>query len=258
MAWQGLRRWATAPNVSMKCDSVRALLGTGALAVPVGSGRSMGGWAFSFFVSVPLTDESDLGDCPMKSLATACLAVLLVVAAACGCRGEPASDQHRVPLEHTLVGRLLLPTGSGSRGVEVLLRTAPSGSEPRTVWVLFDEQGLFPHTFRETLTSVTLTAGSEVYRVDAGEPSGEVRVAMFFGPPPVGPEGEPVSLGSRQFPPVDLDSDVEWLLPHEAQGVYFLVERPAGSGRGTEWRSGQQRLFGPFTSAELPTELIME
>ncbi len=135
-------------------------------------------------------------------------------------------------------------------------------------------------------------AGSEVYRVDArdlpevnqagqidlrvidlrdrlmthrmrvraadGRPPGEVRVAMFFGPPPVGPEGEPVSLGSRQFPPVALDSDVEWLLPHELQGVHFLVERPAGSGRGTEWRSGQQRLFGPFTSAELPTELIME
>jgi len=191
-----------------------------------------------------------------------------------------------------LVGQLLLPTGSGSRGVEVLVRTAPGGGEPRTTWVLFDERGLFSHTFRETLISVTVMAGSEVYRVDArdlpevnqagqidlrvidlrdrlmthrmrvraadGRPPGEVRVAMFFGPPPVGPEGEPVSLGSRQFPPVALDSDVEWLLPHELQGVHFLVERPAGSGRGTEWRSGQQRLFGPFTSAELPTELIME
>lgn len=228
----------------------------------------------------------------MKSLATARFAVLLVFAAACGCRGEPPSDQHSVPVEHALVGHLLLPTGSGSRGVEVLVRTAPSGSEPRTTWVLFDEQGLFSHTFRETLTSISVTAGSEVYRVDAGDlpevnqagqidvgeidlrdrlmkhrlmvraadgkPSGDVRVAMFFGPPPVGPVGEPVSLGSRQFPPVALGSEMEWLLPHEARGVYFLVERPSGSGRGTEWRSGRQRLFGPFTSPELPAELIME
>lgn len=229
---------------------------------------------------------------PVKLLATARLALLLVFAAAWGCRGEPAGDQHRVPLRHTVVGRLLLPPGSGNRGVEVLVKTTPSGSEPRVAWVLFDERGRFSHTFREKLTSVTVTAGSEVYRVDAGDlpdvdragridlgaidlrdrlmshrmmvraavgrPPGEVRVAMFCGPPPVGPQGEPVSLGSRQFPPVALDSAVEWLLPHEAERVYFLVERPAGPGRGVEWRSGQQRLFGPFTSANLPTELFME
>lgn len=228
----------------------------------------------------------------MKSLATARLAALVVFAAACGCRGEQASDQQRVPLEHALVGQLLLPPGSGSRGVEVLVRTAPGGSEPRTTWVLFDEQGLLFHTFREPLTSVTVKAGSEVYRVEAGElpevnpagqidmgvidlrdrlvrhrlmvraadgkPPGEVRVAMFSGPPPVGPFGERVSLGSRQFPPITLDSEMEWLVPQTAQGVYFLAERPAGSGRGLEWRSGQQSLFGPFTSAELPTELMVE
>lgn len=174
----------------------------------------------------------------------------------------------------------------------MLVRTAPSGGEPRTVWVLFDEQGRFSQTVVEPLTSVTVTAGSEVHRVDAadlpeadqagqidlgvidlrdrvtrhrmmlraasGRPPGDVRVGMFSGPPPVGPQGEPVSLGSRQFPPVALGSDVEWLVPHNAQGVHFLVERPVGSGRGTEWRSGPQRLFGPFTSAELPTELVIE
>jgi hypothetical protein len=135
-------------------------------------------------------------------------------------------------------------------------------------------------------------AGSEVYRVDAGDlsevnpagqinlgmidlrdrlmrhrlmvrvadgkPPGEVRVAMFSGPPPVGPFGERVSLGSRQFPPVALGSEMEWLVPQSAQEIYFLAERPAGSGRGLEWRSGQQSLFGPFTSAELPTELMVE
>jgi len=83
-------------------------------------------------------------------------------------------------------------------------------------------------------------------------------VAMCFGPPPVGPSGERIALGSRQFPPVALGSEVEWLLPHEAKSIYFLVERPIGSGRGREWRSGHQRLFGPFTSATLPIELIMD
>lgn len=227
----------------------------------------------------------------MKPLATARLALLVVLAAACGLRGEPARAQFRVPIEHTLVGRLLLPPGSGSRGVEILARTEAGGSEPRTTWVLFDEQGFFSQTLRDTLTSVTVTAGGEVHRVDAGDlpdadqgrridlgvidlrdrlmshhltvraadgKPGEVRVGMFSGPPPVGPWGEPVSLGSRQFPPIALGSDVEWLLPHRAQGVHFLVERPAGPDRGTEWRSGEQRLFGPFTSAGLPAELILE
>lgn len=230
----------------------------------------------------------------MTSLATARLVVVLLLSSVCGCRGVPAGDQHSAPLEHTLVGQLLLPSGSGSRGVEVLLRAAPRGGEPRTEWVLFDEQGHFSHAFRETFTSLSVMAGlgREVYRVDAGDrpqvdrsgqidvglidlrdrlmthrlmlraadgrPSGDVRVAMFFGPPPVGPQGEPVSLGSRQFPPVALGSEMAWLLPHEARDVYFLVERPEGSGRGRDWRSGPQHLFGPFTSAALPAELVVE
>jgi hypothetical protein len=51
---------------------------------------------------------------------------------------------------------------------------------------------------------------------------------------------------------------VEWLLPPEAQSIYFLLERPVGSGPATEWRSGRQRLFGPFVSSELPDELSMD
>ena len=95
-------------------------------------------------------------------------------------------------------------------------------------------------------------------RAAKGKPAGDVRVAMWFGPPPVGPRGEPVSLGSRQFPPVTLGSQVEWLLSHDAHSIYFLVERPSGLGRGSKWRSGHQQLFGPFTSAEIPAELIMD
>jgi hypothetical protein len=228
----------------------------------------------------------------MKSLATALIAVFLVSAAACARSGGPEGDQHATTLESTLVGQVLLPSGVGSRGVEVKVMITATGSEPRKVWVLFDEQGRFAHTFRGSLTSVKVTAGAEVHRIDTedlpevnqagqidvgvidlrdrltkhrllvraadGKPPGDVRVGMWFGPPPVGPRGEPVSLGSRQFPPVALGSELEWLLPHEAHSIYFLVERPSGSSRGTGWRSGHQRLFGPFTSAEIPAELIMD
>jgi hypothetical protein len=222
------------------------------------------------------------------------VAVLLVFVASGACRREPSSDKHTALSERTLVGQLLLPSGAGSRGIQVLVNVGASGSEPRVVWVLFDEQGHFSHTFRGSLTSVRVTAGigHRAYRIDAGDllkvnqagqidvgvidlrdrlkrhrltlragdgkPPGDVRVAVCFGPPPVGPGGGRVELGSKQFPEVALGSELERLLPHEADAIYFLVERPAGSGRGREWRSGVQRLFGPFNSAELPDELIMD
>jgi len=50
---------------------------------------------------------------------------------------------------------------------------------------------------------------------------------------------------------------MEWLLPPNAQSLYFLVERPVGSAHEPEWRGGYQQLFGPFSSAALPTELMM-
>ena len=216
----------------------------------------------------------------MKSLTAVLFAVLLGFA-------------HAAPSERVLVGQLLLPSGIGSRGVQILVTTAATGSEPPVVWLLFDEQGRFAHTFRRSVTSVKVTAGvgAEVHRIDTeelpevdqagqidlgvidlrnrltkhrltvresdGEPSGVVRVAMWFGLPPVGPEGEPVSLGSRQFPPFTLGSESEWLLPNKGRSIYFLVERPLGPGRGRKWRSGHQQLFGPFTSADVPTELIL-
>jgi hypothetical protein len=51
---------------------------------------------------------------------------------------------------------------------------------------------------------------------------------------------------------------MEWLLPLKAQSLYFLVERPVGPALEPEWRGGYQRLFGPFSSADLPTELTMD
>ena len=227
----------------------------------------------------------------MTSMAAVLLGVPLLLSAACAGSGETTIDPHAAAPEPTLVGQLLLPSGLGSRGVEILVRIAAPGSEPHVEWVLFDEQGHFAHSFGGNVTSVTVTAGDEVLRVDRvdlpklnkagqvdlgimdlrdrltdrrvlvraadGRPGGDVRVGMWFGPPPVGPQGEPVSLGSRQFPPVALGSEVAWLLPHEAHSIYFLVERPLGSGRGTEWRSGPQQLFGPFALAEFPAELVM-
>lgn len=48
------------------------------------------------------------------------------------------------------------------------------------------------------------------------------------------------------------------LLPRDADAICFLVERPAGPERGAAWCSGHQRLFGPFTSADLPAEMVMD
>jgi len=230
----------------------------------------------------------------MTSLGPILFVALLVSAHACVRDAEPAIDEQAAPSERTLVGQVLLPSGVGSRGVEVLLTVTAADGEPRKVWLVFDEQGRFAHTLDGSLTGVKVTAGgrAEVYRLDTeelpqvdqagqidlgvidlreqltrhrmtlrtadGKPQGVVRVAMWFGPPHVGPYGEPVSLGSRQFPPVALGSEVEWLLSNEAHSIYFLVERPSGPGRGRAWRSGHQQLFGPFTSADIPAELILD
>ena len=230
----------------------------------------------------------------MRLFAVAIFAVITAVASTSVRHGEPASYQDAVAFEHALVGQLLLPRGSGSRGVEVVATVTDAGSEPRDKWILFDEEGRFSGTFRGRLTRITVSTGlrAELHRIETedlpeinqagqvdvgvidlrdrlirhrlilrvaeGASQGDVRVAMCFGLPPVGPSGEPVALGSRQFPPVALGNEVEWLLPLEAQALYFLVERPVGSTLGGEWRSGHQRLFGPFTSANLPTELTMD
>lgn len=195
------------------------------------------------------------------------------------------------PRETTLVGRILLPPGEGSRGVELVVTLSGPGSAVGERWLLFDEDGGFSHTLDGELDAVRVSTGirHELHRIDAppadargridvgtidlrdrlmrhrmtlraadGAAPGKVRVAMCFGPPPVGPGGERVSLGSRQFPPIDLGGEVEWLLPHDAREVNFLVERPLGSGDEGPWQSGHQRLFGPFTSATLPGELLMD
>ncbi|MFT5232695.1 MAG: hypothetical protein ACI9UK_001241 [Candidatus Krumholzibacteriia bacterium] len=230
----------------------------------------------------------------MKLNTATLFTVLLVLVAACTHGGEPAKDQPAASPEPIMVGQILLPNGSGSRGVEVRIEVMRADSGVQTIWVLFDEQGRFSHTIRGNLTSLRVVAGlgAEVHRIgtkdlpdinQAGQidlgvidlrdrlsrhrmmvraadrrSQGEVRVAAWFGLPPVGPEGEPVSLGSRQFPSIAIGSEIEWLLSHDAHSIYFLVERPSDLSTETRWRSGRQQLFGPFNSAEIPIELILD
>ena len=230
----------------------------------------------------------------MRLITVVIFAMFTAIATSGVCHGEPERNQGAVASERKLVGQLLLPTGSGSRGVEVVVTTTEAGSEPRDKWILFDEEGRFSGTFRGSLSRIRVSTGlrAELHRIETedlpeinqagqidvgvidlrdrltrhrmflrvaeGASHGDVRVALCFGPPPVGPRGEPLSLGSRQFPPVVLGSEVEWLLPLKAQSIYFLVERPVGSAPRWEWRGGHQRLFGPFNSTNLPTELFMD
>ncbi len=230
----------------------------------------------------------------MRLIPVVILAFFTAIATTSVCQGEPENHQGALASELELVGQLLLPTGSGSRGVEVVATTTDAGSESRDKWILFDDAGRFSGTFRGSLSRIIVSTGlwAELHRIEAedlpeinqagqidvgvidlrdrltrhrlflrvaeGALQGDVRVALCFGLPPVGPSGESVSLGSRQFPAVALGSEVEWLLPLKVQSIYFLVERPVGSGPRREWRGGHQRLFGPFNSTNLPTELFMD
>lgn len=230
----------------------------------------------------------------MKLVPVVILGVFAAIVTACVCHGEQESHQSVLASEFELVGQLLLPAGSGSRGVEVVATVTDARSESRDKWILFDDDGRFSGTFQGSLSSIVVSTGlrAELHRIAAedlpeinqagqidvgeidlrdrltrhrlflrvadGATNGDVRVALCFGLPPVGPRGEPVSLGSRQFPPIALGSEVEWLLPLKVKSVYFLVERPVGTGPRKEWRGGHQKLFGPFNWTNLPTELIMD
>ena len=222
----------------------------------------------------------------MKFTAAILFAVLVSLAVACARSAETTHEPHAAPLKSSLVGQLLLPGVGGSRGVEILAQYLDTGGKPQPAWVRFDQQGRFAHTFTGRVTEVRVTAGADVHRIDAqhlpapdrsgridlgvvdlrdrlqehrmrlrpadGAEQGDARIGLWIDPPPVGPQGEPVSLGSAQFPELQLGSEVDWLLPPETHSVYFLVERPSDSRRGRDWRSGRQQLFGPFTTAQFP------
>lgn len=85
-----------------------------------------------------------------------------------------------------------------------------------------------------------------------------VRIGMWNQPPPTGPFGGSVSLGSAQFPEWMLGAERAWLVPRGAETLHFLTELPADQGRGLEWRSGKQQLFGPFPWNAVPAELRLD
>jgi hypothetical protein len=95
----------------------------------------------------------------VRSYAFTIFVVITAVAAISICHGEPASDRDAVAPEHTLVGQLLLPRGSGSRGAEVVATITEAGSKPRNKWILFDEKGRFSGTFRERLIRMVVSTG---------------------------------------------------------------------------------------------------
>ncbi len=103
---------------------------------------------------------------------------------------------------------------------------------------------------RDRLVPHTIT-----FRPAHGSPAGDIRVAFWPGPPPTGPRGGAVSLGSAQFPTQPLNTPTHWLLPPDAKTLYLLVERPANPLPGQPWRTGYQQQFGPYPTQQLPQEL---
>ena len=206
------------------------------------------------------------------------------------CRsGTPDTSASDVDAPPTLAGHVLLPDVTENRGVEVVVTFAIPDPDRERQWVLFGADGHFEKELYGQPIRVVVTTGHGVLRryeedelpaVDAagridlgeidlrdalephrfvvraaeGRPEGVVRVAMWWGSAP--PAG--VALGSRQFPPVPLGTELEWLLPPDATDVHFLVERPADLSGEQEWRAGEQYRFGPFTAATVPAELVVD
>lgn len=200
-----------------------------------------------------------------------------------------AWSQQTAVQKHSVVGQLLLPYGTGSRGVQVIATVISEDNAIHSEWLDLDEQYRFRGSLTgmlkelEIVTGIDKTVhqivGQELVRFIKGDEidigtidlrerllshkiklttgnkanTAALRIGMWFEKPPTG-----VSLGSRQFPEVSTGTEIEWLLPREFDRVYFLVERPANTRRGRNWRSGKQSLFGPFSSRELPTELKIE
>jgi len=230
----------------------------------------------------------------MKNPAATFLTILIGCIISCSYYKETERVQPVNSQESILFGQVLLPNGFSRRGLELHVNLIAPGGDLVDKWLLFDKQGHFSYVIEGSLTSVTISAGlrAEIFQIKGeglpkrngegqvdlgvidlrdqlkvhrlvvraaeGKPEGEVRVAMWFKPPPVGPNGGRVELGSMQFPPVTLGHEQEWLLPLQADAIYFLVERPIVLEGASGWRSGHQRLFGPYTLAELPPELLMD
>lgn len=212
-------------------------------------------------------------------------------------RNEASSVQNE-PLQSpssrdgTVIGRVLLPGTGGRRGLEIHAWFTDANGEELHLWILPEENGRFERAFSGLLTRARVVAGSYVQNLDtqglqhnqdegivdlgtidlreqlvvcpirirSGDSTAgaDIRVGLWIGQPHTGPQGEFPSLGSKQFPTYEIDQPIEWVLPPDVRNVYFLVERPDGAGRGTNWQTGAQQLFGPFDSSSFPVELILD
>ena len=192
--------------------------------------------------------------------------------------------------KQVVVGQLQLPTGSGSRGMHVIIDVANHESTNRQ-WLKLDEEFRFRSSFKGILTNLEIATGvaTIVHRLNAQElaqltkqntvdvgtidlrkrlqarkikllsdSATTLRIGMWLEEPARDFAGSLPSLGSRQFPEIEAGKEMNWLLPSEFDTAYFLVEEAANERRGREWRGGKQKLFGPFRSSELPTELKIQ
>lgn len=213
-----------------------------------------------------------------------CLSALNVMHFSCSVSAQQDQPRHQ---EQVVFGQLQLPPGEGARGVHAIIDIARDGATTRE-WLELDDEFRFRSTFTGTLKELEIATGPSpvVYRLKAGElaqkkkknavdigtidlrqrmqahtikilsdEAATLRIGMFTEKPATDFEGNLPSLGSRQFPEVPAGQEMTWLLPSELDTAYFLVEEPVDERRGREWRSGKQKLFGPFRSSELPAEL---
>lgn len=216
-------------------------------------------------------------------------AIALVFLASCTSPTDGSGGEAPVPNPRRIGGRLLLPPGDGTRGVDVELRFSSDAENAWTKWVPPEPSGQFGRAIEQLPDSVVVTAGTgfdllELPAASLPEPDsagtldlgeldlrdrlmrhtlrlepapdaalGLVRVAMWSGPPP-----PLVALGSRQFPPVPVGTSQEWLVPPDAEAIYFLVERPRDPDPSAPWWEGAQQRFGPFTVETLPAALILD
>lgn len=189
-----------------------------------------------------------------------------------------------------VVGQLHLPRGNGSRGMHVIIDVANGKSTTRE-WLTLDKEFRFRSSFKGALKKLEIATGvaTIAHRLNAQElallkkrdtvdigtidlrgrlqshkfvflskDATTLRIGMWLQKPATDFSGSLPSLGSRQFLEIDAGKEMNWLVPSQFDTAYFLVEEPADKRRGREWKSGQQQLFGPFSSAELPAKLKIQ
>lgn len=215
--------------------------------------------------------------------------LVAVMAMDLGCCASAQEERSR-DLMNIVVGQLRLPAGNGARGVHVIIDISSDGSTTRE-WLELDDGLRFRSSFTGSLTRLQIVTGVStlVHRFDAGELAGltkgnsvdvgnidlrrhlqahkikfssaganTLRAGMWLEKPSTDFAGNLPSLGSRQFPELEAGKEMDLLLPSRFDAGYFLVEEPADARRGRDWRSGKQRLFGPFRSPDLPAELRIQ